>query len=517
MGTYTKHLVLALFILVNISAYSQNLEKKKIKAESSFFLEKFDKALLEYQELAILDPSFKTAAYRMEICSLLVIDPHKSLDLIKSYAKTQGRKDKFYHYWMALIYFKREEYKNTIDACDRFLVVNKYKTREIRTEIHTLRKQAELIYLYKGQPEAFAIEHLKGKMNSKHNEYSPVYFKEREAIMFMSSHRRLGGNQKKEVFHIFESRNLEDHWHSPKHIHHLGSYEGNVTSISVKNETGRLFVYSDNKGGELFFSEPKGHTWHVTKEYDEKIITSKIGEHFYINAEETKVLFSKITRNEKDKTENLDIYQSTRNEKTGVWSSPLMLSLNINSDKDEDYPYLTSDGQTLYFSSRGHESIGGYDIFKSEYNNMTKDWSEPVALRNPFNTIDDEFQITLNDDQISGYFVSNREGTTGGFDIYGFKELNKVYVEGRLTNNLEEPIAQADIKILMPTEEEPDFYKKTITDGQGVFRLGISTEEVFDIEVFLGDSLIHRDKLHTPKYDVNNTPLKVHFIPAELN
>ena len=74
----------------------------------------------------------------------------------------------------------------------------------------------------------------------------------------------------------------------------------------------------------------------------------------------------------------------------GIWEEAEKLPCVINSDYDENYPFLHPDGKTLYFSSKGHNSIGGYDIFKSTFNDITDLWSEPENLGTPINTPDDD-------------------------------------------------------------------------------------------------------------------------------
>jgi len=77
-----------------------------------------------------------------------------------------------------------------------------------------------------------------------------------------------------------------------------------------------------------------------------------------------------------------------------TWSAPLSLGANINTEGDEDYPYLTADGQTLYFSSTKHGSMGGYDVFKAEWNSKKETWGKPVNMGAPINSpFDDMFYV----------------------------------------------------------------------------------------------------------------------------
>lgn len=104
------------------------------------------------------------------------------------------------------------------------------------------------------------------------------------------------------------------------------------------------------------------------------------------------------------------------------WSDPINLGPTINSKHDEDAPFVSIDGKTLYFSSNGEKSSGGFDIFYSQFSN--KEWSEPQNLGAPYNsTSDDVFYVTTSDGK-SAYFSSNRADSKGKLDIYSIPALS---------------------------------------------------------------------------------------------
>jgi hypothetical protein len=100
------------------------------------------------------------------------------------------------------------------------------------------------------------------------------------------------------------------------------------------------------------------------------------------------------------------------------WSRPENLGAVINSQFDEDYAYFNPAESALYFASKGHNSMGGYDIFKSIYNPDTKSWSEPINLGYPINSPYDDFLFVPSDDQNVAYFTSNRESQKDKFMVY---------------------------------------------------------------------------------------------------
>ncbi len=150
-----------------------------------------------------------------------------------------------------------------------------------------------------------------------------------------------------------------------------------------------------------------------------------------------------------DKGSNKDIYKI---EKIGInqFSDPISLGDVINTPFDEDYAFLHPDGKTLYFSSKGHNSMGGYDIFKSIYDKASETWSAPVNLDFPINTPDDDILYISDIDNQLAYFASSRASKQKELTVY------KVKVEP-------EPLHNPIIKGLFVSEENPSLKNATIS------------------------------------------------------
>jgi hypothetical protein len=112
-----------------------------------------------------------------------------------------------------------------------------------------------------------------------------------------------------------------------------------------------------------------------------------------------------------------DIYMVTKLS-NGEWSLPTNLGTTINTDADEDYPFLHPNGMVLYFCSKGHNSMGGYDIFKSTRSGQTGAWSEPVNMDFSINTPDDDIMYVTDSLEKTAYFSSKRNSPDGMIDVY---------------------------------------------------------------------------------------------------
>ncbi len=92
-----------------------------------------------------------------------------------------------------------------------------------------------------------------------------------------------------------------------------------------------------------------------------------------------------------------------------IWTYPALLNEQLTSSSDEIYPMLSSDGRTMYFSSRGLYGVGGFDIYMSEWSDRDNDWSVPVNMGFPYSSPADDFLFMNTDDGLHTIFASNRD------------------------------------------------------------------------------------------------------------
>jgi len=100
------------------------------------------------------------------------------------------------------------------------------------------------------------------------------------------------------------------------------------------------------------------------------------------------------------------------------WAEPENLGPSINTEYDEDFPNLSPDEQTLFFSSKGHGSMGGYDIFKAQRNPETNKFEKTKNIGYPINTSYDDMNFRISKTKRYGYMASVRGNGLGDYDIY---------------------------------------------------------------------------------------------------
>jgi len=146
----------------------------------------------------------------------------------------------------------------------------------------------------------------------------------------------------------------------------------------------------------------------------------------------------------------LDIYFKKRLS-GGGWSSPKILPENINSPYDEDFPFLNSNGTTFYFSSMGHNSMGGYDIFRCNYDATTNDFGPISNLDYKINSTDDDILYLVDKNNKNAIFSSKRSSEGGMIDVYNVKvqllPMQNIIISGSFKNSILAEDFQANIKV----------------------------------------------------------------------
>jgi len=164
-----------------------------------------------------------------------------------------------------------------------------------------------------------------------------------------------------------------------------------------------------------------------------------------------------------------DIYMSIKLP-NGKWGKPINLGETINTPSDENYPNISRDGQRLYFSSKGHRGIGGYDLFSSKFDHQTGQWSAPKNLGFPINDAYDNKAISFSYNGRYAYTAAIKEGGYGGYDIYNavFHEVEPDYVMYRGVIAVGDSLHRENVAEIDP-EISITVYFKVTGEIQGVY------------------------------------------------
>ena len=198
--------------------------------------------------------------------------------------------------------------------------------------------------------------------------------------------------------------------HFPK-----GTTNAEVIGLSANGNILLLHI-SDNKTGSIYSSEKDANGKFQTPVLLEKQINAPNSEEIAasISAEGDIIYFASDREGGMGGT---DLYVC-RKTPQGTWGIAQNLGKEINTPQNEDFPNISPDGKTLYFSSTGHSSMGGYDIFKASKNEETNIWGNPQNIGYPVNTPLDDYSFRISKSNRYGYISAIREEGLGDYDNY---------------------------------------------------------------------------------------------------
>ena len=396
-------------------------------------------------------------------------------------------------YYLGKAYHIDGQIQKAIENYNIFLSQTQ-KNSEIIEDVNLSLKQCEVALKLLELPKKSKIINLGDTLNSSFPEYSPFISIDGSALFFTS--RRPWDEHSKAQFKdpitsdfkedIYVSYNDEaGKWSKPKRLDFCED-DRNEASISVSPDERRVYLYQDDKGnGDIFYTDLNGNTFDEIKDLKYGGVNSKYWEtHCTMTIDGLNMYFVSA------RPEGLggrDIYRVVKLP-NGEWSLPQNLGPTINTPYDEDCPFIAADNKTLYYSSNGPKSMGGFDVFmtmRDEDNN----WQTPINVGFPINSTSDDVFYTTTIDGLKGYITSNRKGGKGEKDLY---EIQNDYLgatkislfKGRVktVNNKQIP---SDLEIVLKNLSFPDYPFKLINprlrDG-GFFS---SLDECSDYEYIL--------------------------------
>lgn len=273
--------------------------------------------------------------------------------------------------------------------------------------------------VFKANPVKATIINLGNNINSEFADYAPTVSADESTMIFTSRRPKKNDvNQLDEpefYEEIFQARRINGSWEQSKGIDEINS-AFNDASVSISPDGKQMFVYGDENGGDIYETDLQADgKWSRPKRLNGYINSPNYESSAATNAQEDKLFFVSDRPGGYGGT---DIFVSFKN-KRGEWGEAQNLGPIINTERDEEDVFISASGKHLYFSSNGHPGMGGLDIYRSEFDSAKMEWSEPMNLGYPINSVENDIYFVLNGSEQYGYFSSARKDSRGGADIYG--------------------------------------------------------------------------------------------------
>ncbi len=377
-------------------------------------------------QAADLDTTFLKANYEAGRLHLLTIGKSRAAKyLLRVY-----RQDPDYRFDIEYTIGRSYQYGENFDEAIKFY--NLYKDRLVSKPNYQGKDKVPLPMVdraifesengreFISKPGNFSIVNIGREINSEFEDYAPVLNEDEDEIVFTT--RRREDNLNQNVFEdnkpyedIFTSRKTASGWSRAVNIGPVVNTPYHDSNLALSADGNTLFIFKDEGGGDIYFSERGADGAWGTPEPLPGIINSSFEEKSVTISQDERTLY--FSSNRPGGFGGLDIYRATKDSK-GQWSNVKNLGPKINSDQDDDAPFIDYDGVTLYFSTKGRKGMGGFDVFKSTFNPATNEWSEPENLGYPINTPDDDIYFVSSKDGKRAYYSSVREDGMGYTDIY---------------------------------------------------------------------------------------------------
>ncbi|MDF1574132.1 MAG: OmpA family protein [Bacteroidales bacterium] len=359
--------------------------------------------------------------YKLGVCYLFTDNKYEAIDyLLKAYT-IDPRVSGDIHRMLGMAYQLVLEFDKAMEQYNLYSSQLDAKEKQAYAKTH-IKRLDECMYgkSLTRDPVRVIIQPLGEEVNSSYDDYNPLFAFNDTALLFTS--RRPYGKAKRNPIDnkfnedIYRSSLVDGVFQESVRLDKPFNSDNNDAVVSVTADGNSLLLYrgavqggaiqmSSFKSGKGKWTRPKGLSGRLTsKDGETSACISPDGKEFYY-----------ISRNSQLTLGGKDILFSRMNSK-GKWEKPRNLGPAINTPYDEEGVFISPDNNYLYFASEGHNSMGGFDIFRSE-RRETGGWSDPVNLGYPINTPDDELFYITDRTGSHGYYSAIREGGSGASDI----------------------------------------------------------------------------------------------------
>jgi tetratricopeptide (TPR) repeat protein len=412
-----------------------------VSAEGDMLFEDYPEALPKYLSLLQIFPDNYNLYYRIGQCYLNT--PGEKNESIPWLETAAGHINPSYRngrlretgapydvlYLLANAYRIANDFDRALQTYELFLKdvdTEKYDTALVRFQMQTCDNARIMMR----KPVSVVDRNLGNIINDRFSEFNPVISADEKTLIFTRELQFYDA--------IFWSRKINGKWTEPVNLTPQLGVDQDYYTSSLSPDGRTLLMYrTDKYDGNIYMSSLQGDTWSEVEKLNGNINTRFWESHATISSDGKKIFF---TSNRKESLGGLDIFVSVR-DSSGNWGPAVNIGPEINTVYNEETPFLARNDSTLFFSSRGHFNLGGYDIFRSDLDANGK-WSKPVNVGYPLNTADDDLFFTPVGTGNRGYHARFADDGFGRMDLFScdiYSDLNprNFFVTGRAAvNNL---------------------------------------------------------------------------------
>jgi Tol biopolymer transport system component len=389
-------------------------------------------ALVNFKEAYLIDSSSANINYKLGVCYLqsgsqkykAVYHLEKAVqNTTHNYSEDNAYETKASEF---AYYYLGEAYRISYNFIASYVNFKKFKdmvgskNAELTSEIDKQIAINTTAQEFTKDSAKVLIVNFGDSVNSAFPDYNPVISADESTLIFSSRRPESTGDgdvtdeglYMEDIYVSYKKANGK--WTKAKSISSRINTADDEGCIGMSPDGQQLFVYKNVNGGDIYYSNMEGETWSALYPLSSNINSTSLETNVSISVDGNTIYF--VSDRKEGSFGGRDIWRSVRLP-NGEWSLPTNLGPTINTAEDEDAPFIHPDGVTMFFSSKGHKNMGGFDVFRTTKISDGK-WSEPENLRAPINTPDDDVYYAQSPDGKRGYFSSVRKGNYGDRDIF---------------------------------------------------------------------------------------------------
>ncbi|MBA2613618.1 MAG: PD40 domain-containing protein [Bacteroidetes bacterium] len=409
-----------------------------------------------------------------------------------------------------------DEFKKFVSAKD------KEWTKLVVRHKETANYAKELVAI----PMNVQITNLGDSVNSQYPDYSPVLSADERTLIFTTRRpnttggfKEVNGLYNEDVVVCYKDDNGK--WTAPQSISPNINTSAMEAVINLSPDGQTLIIYKDGgegMAGNIYYSTYDGKDWTTLKEFGSDVNSKYQESHACLSADGNVLFF---VSDRPGGIGGKDIYRCIKLP-NGIWSKALNMGPTINTEYDEDGAFIHPDGVTFFFSSNGHKSMGGYDIFFASLNSENK-FSEVTNLGFPINTTDDDVFFVTSPDGKRSYLSSGKDGGYGEKDIYmvsipGAKEKPLALFKGQIVPAEGEKLPE-DIIIIVKDKQTGEIvgsYRPKLINGTFSTILPPGKEYNFSYQAPAGEEFYNEDVFVTGDLTYQEIAREVNLEPVKL-
>ena len=437
-------------------------------------------AIRVLRELEKSNPNNDAVFYRSGQCHYQLKNYEDALIALEKSAQLDENSNLDKYYYLGLTFQIKGKLEESKQAFNKYLekeTKDKTKIEISKNKIKQIDFASELIK----KPIKVTIKNLGEDVNTEYPEYNPSISADGNVLIFTSRRPDTEGGMKDENdnkfledIYIAYRDSISGKWQQAERVPGNLNTDNHDANTSISPDGKTIFIYRNMgyKGsGQIYFSKQNNAgKWGAAKPLEGDVNTSYFESSACLTPDGKYMYFVSERKGGKGMG---DIYRA-KGKKT-TFNNAENLGSPVNTDDDEIGIFIHPDGKTIYFSSNGHESMGGYDIFKSTLEKGK--WSKPENLGYPINTPGDERFFVLSTDGTKAYYTSTGQDGLGDLDIFEIDFSAMIQEDEQVKTFTGPPISLLNGKIVDNSASQVNDCEITVTEKQTKEQFTTSSDE----------------------------------------